>query len=276
MLIVSLLIGSIVAGFTQRLPTDKASAAITSYSTWTSTYYSYWTSARTSTQSMRTTVSTLTQTSMEGPYLKIAGKFDYWYETTSGYNQVVELTVRGDITNLLSAPVQKGKIILNVRNLEGTVTEEALAPFWELKVGETIKINQGVPLTKAFYKDKIKIEFVRAEINVSGLVTDVPIATYTLFATQTEALVRTYTSTYITTGIYEIQQPFIFGATEILAVVILVGVLVVVLAYMKLRAAGRVSPQDQQAFVQGRVCSGCGTTLEANEDFCPNCGRKWG
>jgi len=283
--VLSLLIGSIVTGFIRGLALENTSAVVTSYSTWTShstvtsTFRYYWTITETSTQIAKTTMTALTQDKMDGPYLRIVGKFHYRYEL--GSNQVVNIVVESSITNLLKAPVEEGSIVLLVSNRAETVKEEVKAPFGKISPGETLALNVGIQtFTRNYYHGDVKILFVRVEIASTGVATDLPIATYTYIKTQLETSLRTFTTAHTITKAYEIQEPFSDGVTGILLGVILAGAAVTVLAYMKLRRPSPpaqdvsiTAPESSQAFAK-KFCMICGEELSSTAGNCTRCGAK--
>jgi len=141
MVVASLLIGSVAAGFTYGPPLDKALAAVTSYSTWTSTYYSSWYSTSYSIQYGSTTVITteiLSQDRLAGPYLKIT--------RTIGANSPYTATFDMRITNLMDVPVLSGTIFLEFE-MSGGSTRSAQHDFGAIEPGDSIRVEGtiGVP-----------------------------------------------------------------------------------------------------------------------------------
>jgi len=277
MVVALLLLGAVAVGFGEGLNVEKASAVITSYSTttaystWTSTSYYYYERTSTSTLLTRSFVTLVRQQVMDGPYLKIRGTFNYRYYADGG--QVADIQVSAELTNLMSVPIEKGKIVLLVKNLEGTVTEEALSVFWEIRVGETITIRQGIPISKTFYHEKTMISFVMSEINCKGTSMEVPFATYTSSQRFTETHLKTYASAYTKVSTFSIEEPSPFMSPQtILALVAVAAVAVVAVVILKMRKPSTQPPPQSQPSKQ--VCSSCGAVIEVGSEFCHNCGKK--
>jgi len=277
MIVALLLLGVVAVGFGQGLNVEEASGVITSYSTttaastWTSTSYYYYERTSTSVALTVSTVTVLKQEYMEGPYLKIEGSFNYWYDPNS--LEVTRLVVKAKLTNPMSVPIEKGRILLLVRNLEGTVEEQTSVPFWEIRVGETINMDQGIALTKGFSHKSIKITFVEAEVSCKGLVTRVPFVTYTYSQRFTETHLKTYTSTYTNVSTFSIEEPSPFlNAQTMLALVAVAAVAVVAVVVVKMRKSSATPPSQSQPSKQ--VCSSCGAVVEVGSEFCHNCGKK--
>jgi len=283
MLILSLLIGSIVAGFTQRLPTDKASAAITSYSTWTSISYLQYTTYLTKTEFTEKTTTTdqLFQYGGSGPYVIINGTWRQIANDQIEVNMIVE--------NLQGLPIRFGAVKFKVMIL---VPSPASDPFREadcifvpvggenkeIPLKMTLAITGVLPWPLSTTVKEVRVDSVSIQLNKSIIITSaIAVATYTRFETRTETSIRTHTSAYVITATYGIQQPFSFGTTEILLTGVVVGVLLAAVAIFRKRHGPRVPPMvvlPTQPPEQ-RMCSGCGVLLEAGEDYCPSCGRKW-
>nr|MDO8099457.1 zinc ribbon domain-containing protein [Candidatus Njordarchaeota archaeon] len=262
MLVASLLMGCPVVAFVCGPPLDKALAAVTSYSTWASTYYSSWYSTSYSTQYMSTTIVTtdaLSQDQLGGPYLKIAGMLG----RTAPYTASFDLS----ITNLMDVPVLGGTIFLDIRMSGGG--KEARQDFGAIEPGRSIRMEGTIGVVGG---EIIAVYFVRANFNCRKSVgKEAPFATYTYSRMLTETQVKTYTTMYI------VSEPFQVGATGILIAVALAGIVVVALFYVKRRRSTK--PEAKSVFAvqprSQRSCSGCGTALEPDETFCPNCGKKW-
>jgi len=185
LLVASLLISSVVAGFagTALLPSMQMAlgSLFTTYTT-TSTSYRYWQTVTTVTRFITTTFSTLTQKTIDGPYLRIEGKF---YPTSSMF----KIT----ISNLMNVRVQRGKITFIVSNLAGTVSDEISIDFGEVQGGLTTYIERAVPLYHTYYDGNVKVTPVMVEIICQGVVTQVPLATYAFTDTHTSTVEYVYT-----------------------------------------------------------------------------------
>ena len=186
LLVASFLLSSIVVGLVGTLfqpqPPIASAFPFTAYTT-TSTSYYYWESMTTSTLIVRTTVSsTLTQKTIDGPYAKIEGTFDY---TSSEFSMAV--------TNLINVGIEGGRISFRVSNLAETVSDSALVNFGKVKVGETIYVKQRVFLSNSYYRGNVKVTPVKVEISCEGVVTQVPFATYVYTQTFTSIMGSVYT-----------------------------------------------------------------------------------
>jgi hypothetical protein len=275
MLVVLLAISVLLfVGVNCRPPLQNVTAAITKYSTvttsstWTSTSHSYREYVTTSVIFTRTSVTGLVQGELGGPYVKIDGTFDYRYYGST--DEIVEIRVKAKLTNLLTVPIEKGKIFLLVTNLERTVKVEALAVFWEIKVGETIDMEQGIPIASGqFWHQKTRITLVRAEINCQPILKEVQVATQTYSKTLTESLVRTYTGIFTTTVPYETQETFMLGGTGIVVAVVAVGVAVAILVYVRTRKGAHIIAPTPVAM---KYCINCGTSIPEQAKRCAKCG----
>lgn len=275
MIVALLLLGVVAVGFGQGLSLEKASAVITSYSTttfastWTSTSYYYYERTSTSVALKMTTVTALSQKERDGPYLKIVA--DARGRTESGV--FVDLLIEAKITNLMNNLIKRGRIIYLVYDMARTVTEEALVPFWEIKVGETIEVKQGVPITKKFTAGDAYYVFLRAEIECAGITIQAPFATYTYSQRYTETLGKTYASTFTQVSTFSIEEPSLFlNAQTMLVLVAVAAVAVVAVIVLKMRKPSAPPPPQGQPSRQ--VCSSCGATVEVGSEFCHNCGKK--
>ena len=178
----SLLISSVVLG-AFFLPITQTSSGffVTTYTT-TSTSYHYWQIVTTTTRFTAITFSTFTQKTIDGPYLRIEGNF-------YAHSSLFKIT----ITNMMNVRAQKGKIAFIVSNLAGTVSDEVSIDFGEVKAGLTIYVERAVSLYHAYYSGDVKVTPVLVEIVCDGVVTQVPVATYTFTNMYTSAVEYAYT-----------------------------------------------------------------------------------
>jgi len=296
LLVVFLLLGVVVVGFGQGLNVERASGVITSYSTitaystWTSTSYYYYDRTSISTEFKRTTVTALTQKQLRGPYVNMTvvravGSTDGVF--------FVELLLEVRITNLMSLPIIKGKIVYLVFNSARTVTEEAFATFFEIKPSDTILLKATYLVTKRFPIGDTYYSFERAEVECAGITTEMPFATYTYSQRFTETHLRTYTSAYtkVSTILTEELSAFLNTQT-ILVLVVVAAVAVAAVVFVKIRKPSAppapptvpLTPAAQPPVTQTpsppvtqatiKYCMICGGELPSTASHCTKCGTK--
>ena len=171
------------------------------------------------------------------------------------------------ITNLMTVPIEKGRIFITVTNKAQTVREEISVLFQEIKVGETITVKQGVPLTKTFYYEDIKFFFELVEINFRGALTttvQTAAATYTYLATRTETHLTSYTTAY-----YITSEPQTFLNLNTLALVLSAFAITAIVA---VALASRKRQTDATTGL--KPCAKCGFQLPSDATYCSECGEK--
>jgi hypothetical protein len=154
---------------------------VTTYTT-TSTSYHYWQIVTTSTNLFTTTLSTLTQRTIDGPYLNIEGVFEY--ETP-----MFRITIK----NIFNTYVDRGKIVFIVSNLAETISDEVTVYFGRVPVGATIYIDPAVSVSHTYHRGDVKVTPINVEIICQGIVTQVPVATYTFTNMHTSTVEYVYT-----------------------------------------------------------------------------------
>lgn len=227
-----LLLSAVITGMKQTLPTGSTSAATIIYTT-TSTSYYYWRVTVTSTQFVITSVSILSQSTIDGPYLRIEGNFQLNPSGSSGFIIVV--------TNLMSVPVEKGNILFRISNLAETVSDEVVVAFGEVKPGRTIRVDQGVSLYYAYSAKDVKVTPIRVEMSCNTVI-QIPV-TPILVQNYVSTVEYLYTRTLSTTG--GVGAPTLNWRDNTLALLGGIGVFVVLLLMFVNRrrsAKEKVSP----------------------------------
>ena len=262
-LVTSLLLCVIMAGLGLSFPLDTVSGVATSTSTVTSTSYSYKHETSYSTSFVRQMVTTepsYFQEEMDGPYLKIEGR--WWVE---GYSLGVSMY----LTNLMNVPIVRGFLGIGIRTTSGR-GDAVLLNFTSIAPGKTYNLHQrtspretyGMPILTAYFMG------VRAYCEAQTVTTYAPIATYTYVETRTDTYLRTWI-TELT--IAEVPS---LATSPFLLLALILGVVVFLIAYRLIPARGK-RPSELQVKAFERRCGRCGTVLDTGEDFCPNCGEKW-
>jgi len=260
----SLLVGCVVAGFAggQSLQTACApfqiTSTYTSLSTRTATSYShrYETGMTTVYEKMILTTTETYTYDYRTPQLLV--KYNVRILSPSiGLFQV-------NITNLMNLPILNGTglfLIFGTREFHGTWLYLDFGPIepqgrWSLK--------KYIDLSGAGWAS---VQFGYIHFRCTRELTEVPVATRrytrTMVATHLEVDTITYTSSKVL---------FLSGVSELL--LILSGVLVVAFATLMVKRFARPSQGHGLSHSGQRICSSCGTLLQPEEDFCPNCGER--
>jgi ribosomal protein L40E len=262
-------------GFVQGLSTQSALGVITSYSTITSTsYLILGDRGTTSTRYVTTSATTLAQQKLEGPHVKIEGGYSYLYPPGGGVIQDVNMD--GKIWNLMTVPIEKGEIQFLVSNKAGTVTQKIAFAFPEIKVGYYIVLQGKVSLTRPFSHDDVEMNLLNVILVCKGVVTQVPVATYTFAGFQTYTYVMTYTTAFT---LSESQSPvgpvgdseFASGILTFTVLMIMVLVVVTLVANKMLEPAKEKEAAAESAM---KACVKCGSRLPTDAEYCDECGAR--
>lgn len=174
----------------------------------------------------------MTQSETGGPYLKITA-------TARGSTDgvvFVDLVIEAKVTNLMSVPIRKGKIVYLLHNRARTVTEEATATIGSTMPMETVQVTHRFIATSRLPADDAYYSFLRAEAECAGITTRVPFSTYTSSQRFTETHLRTYTSTYEKVSTFSIEEPSPFlNAQTMLALVAVAAVIAVAVVVLKMK-----------------------------------------
>jgi hypothetical protein len=254
-----LLISLSLIGFAQvSLPAENVSGVITTYSTWTTTSYSYWqttTTVTSYTDTVTTTEPFLIQESMDGPYVKIWGQI-----APGGYSVLLSLR----ITNLMDTTINFGLMSFALWTSIGLESHDLA--FGPIKPRETCQIAKYI--TPNHYGARVdRAEFLLAGVKCESqrIITQVPIATQTFSGTQTAIYIATHTTAYTLSEL----EAFLGSTESILTLILAITASAIILFIMRRRGL-LIQPRAKQ------LCSSCGTLLEANDEFCTNCGKKRG
>jgi len=277
MLVASLLIASVVVAFIYGPPLDIASAAVTSYSTWTSAYTSYWSVVTgRSTEWKTTTVEVLTQTEYKGPCLRMDIKFYYWYYP--GSQEIVEWGAVGYIENLMSVPVKGITIVSFIGNKAGSVKETVEQRFGRIEPGKGINLlrDDRVQLKNVYRETDFQFSSWYVIIHPEGYVQQTPAATYTMFARTSGVYMSTYTMSHIVTETVPFEG---FGVGSIVAIVAIVAIAISAIIFFKRRQripSGTIQPQvGAEATVPSqKYCMACGAKIPSDSEYCDECGVK--
>ncbi len=264
---------------------EEASGVITTYSAVTS--YSTWVlTSRVGGPTTSTLVTTVVTTlvrqiendfnnrknrMMGGPYVSVIGLF------SSGKMVCI-------IKNLMDVNVVKGVINVDIVYMGGSTPENFVVKiqrlpveFGQIPVGQVITVTKSYTPEYYYTSDSPPIAILStADITYTGAgVTAVSASTYTL-TLPTETQTRTYVDAYTMTRTFTIEEALLTGTSTIWLLLIVGGavVLAVLLLTKKMKQTVVASSSSQQVS-KPRVCSSCGNKMESDEDFCPNCGRKW-
>ncbi len=303
---IGFLIGAIVLGFTQQLQLEKISGAITSYSTMTSlstltsTSYSYvYPTTSTILTTATSTTDRLTQTSPDGPYLSVTGKWNIFIEGQIEFDIIVK--------NLINVNIQSGVAQFGVQGLI-VRRDDIEVNFGAIRPGESINVKQVIGLPGVKVGEKVTPLSARAILTQKeSIVIVTPLETVTRTGTLTETYRKTIVSTYTVTSAYTIEEPPASGNMQLMLVLGLVAVAAIVgVAFMKTRK-GPAAPKPQEAKPQPQVetapkpvspptpevkavqrtvpparpvvkgvkyCIHCGATIPDVVSFCTKCGKK--
>lgn len=228
-LVTTLLLGAIIAGFTRGLWVEEASGVITSYSTWTSVAYSVFLVTR-SIEYKNTAISVssiagrayLAQYGADGPCVQVT-----WDIVTRDF---CKLTIR----NVMNTRVKSGSLSGSLIGFLGTQTGTQFivtgmvgnSPFTvdfdSINVGESLQIGINIPRSLALS------EFVTVGMGDVGIYLDEGVKTVVgLQAIRTFSSISvwsTVTYAYPMTRTFTIEEPLLAGTSTIWLLLILGGV----------------------------------------------------
>jgi len=289
LLVISLLIVSIVVGFRSASPMEPALGAVTSYltitacSTWTTTWYysGYVTTTSTRYRTTAEITDRLEQIALGGPYVNVSGT----WRASSG---VVMMDVT--ITNLMNIDIQSGGLRFRIYGV-GTPwqvgsTDVDMA-FGAIPPMRSTTLKYQTSIIGVSSQSEIVLTWVAINLyGVKTIVKTIPLETYTYTRTVAETHARIYSETYTTTVTHMFQEYEVGGpltslisifSNPISWVLLTIGgvAVLLVLLFPGKRKAAKPLPKMVPIVAEQRICSGCGSLLEVDEDYCPSCGMKW-